>query len=32
MSVYLNLVISLVPGEMWNFLEARMLYDECIEN
>ena len=25
-------VICLVPGELWNFLEARMLYDKCIEN
>ena len=25
-------VICLVPGELWNFLETRMLYDECIEN
>ena len=25
-------VICLVPGELWNFLEARMLYDKCIDN
>ena len=25
-------VICLVPIELWNFLEARMLYDKCIEN
>ena len=25
-------VIYLVPGELWNFLEARMQYDKCIEN
>ena len=25
-------VICLVPGELRNFLEARMLYDKCIEN
>ena len=25
-------VICLVTGEFWNFLEARMLYDKCIEN
>ena len=25
-------VICLVPGELWNFLEVRMLYDKCIEN
>ena len=25
-------VICLVPGDLWNFLEARMLYDKCIEN
>ena len=25
-------VICLVPGELWNFIEARMLYDKCIEN
>ena len=25
-------VICLVPGEMWNSLEARMLYDKCIGN
>ena len=24
-------VICLVPGELWNFLEARMLYDKCLE-
>ena len=24
--------ICLGPGELWNFLEARMLYDKCIEN
>ena len=24
--------ICVVPGELWNFLEARMLYDKCIEN
>ena len=24
--------ICLVPGELWDFLEARMLYDKCIEN
>ena len=24
--------ICLVTGELWNFLEARMLYDKCIEN
>ena len=22
--------ICLVPGELWNFLEARIQYDECI--
>ena len=27
----LESVIYLVPGELWNFLEARMLYDKCIE-
>ena len=25
-------VIRLVPAKLWNFLEARMLYDKCIEN
>ena len=25
-------VICLVAGELWNFLEAIMLYDKCIEN
>ena len=25
-------VICLVTGELWNFQEARMLYDKCIEN
>ena len=25
-------VICLVPGELWNFLEVRMLYDKCIGN
>ena len=25
-------VICLVLGELWNFVEARMLYDKCIEN
>ena len=25
-------VIGLVTGKLWNFLEARMLYDKCIEN
>ena len=25
-------VICFVPGKLWNFLEARMLYDKCIEN
>ena len=24
-------VICLVPANLWNFLEARMLYDKCIE-
>ena len=24
--------ICLVPGKLCNFLEARMLYDKCIEN
>ena len=21
-----------IAGELWNFLEARMLYDKCIQN
>ena len=25
-------VVRLVPVMLWNFLEARMLYDKCIEN
>ena len=25
-------VIRLVPAKFWNFLEARMLFDKCIEN
>ena len=25
-------VICLVPEKLWNFLEARLLYDKCIEN
>ena len=25
-------VICLVPRELWNSLEARMLFDKCIEN
>ena len=25
-------VICLVPAKLWNFLEASMLYDKCIEN
>ena len=25
-------VICLVPAKLWNFLEAKMLYDKCIEN
>ena len=25
-------VICSVPAKLWNFLEARMLYDKCIEN
>ena len=25
-------VIYLLLAKLWNFLEARMLYDECIEN
>ena len=24
-------VICSVTGKLWNFLEARMLYDKCIE-
>ena len=24
-------VICFVPGKLWNFREARMLYDKCIE-
>ena len=25
-------VICMVPAQLWNFLEARMLYDKYIEN
>ena len=25
-------VVFLVPAKLWTFLEARMLYDKCIEN
>ena len=25
-------VICLVPANLWNFQEARMLYNKCIEN
>ena len=25
-------VICLLPAKLWNSLEARMLYDKCIEN
>ena len=25
-------VIRLVPAKLWNFLEARMIHDKCIEN
>ena len=31
MLAYMN-VVHLVPAKLWNFLEARMLYNKCIEN
>ena len=32
-NVYLfEAVIRLVLTKLWNFLDARMLYDRCIEN